>query len=67
MLRDGRIFRGADADVHLAGRIWWAWPLYVLAKLPGAMPMMRYGYRWVASHRDCVSGTKQCTSTVVRK
>jgi predicted DCC family thiol-disulfide oxidoreductase YuxK len=31
---DGEIYGGADAVVFLARQIWWAWPLFALAKLP---------------------------------
>ena len=53
-----RLLRGADAAVFLARRIWWAWPLWVWAQLPAAMPLIRCGYRWVARNRACFGG--QC-------
>jgi predicted DCC family thiol-disulfide oxidoreductase YuxK len=34
-LRDGRVFGGAAAVVEIARRIWWAWPLWALSRLPG--------------------------------
>jgi len=51
-----RVIGGADAVVFLARHIWWAWPLWVSAQLPGAMPLIRCGYRRVARHRACFSG-----------
>lgn len=53
--RDGN-FGGADALVQLARRIWWATPLFVAAQFPGAMPLLRRGYRWLAKNRYCLGG-----------
>jgi len=53
---EGKIYGGADAIVHLAGRIWWAWPVYAAAKLPGVPRLLAAGYRWFADHRTCASG-----------
>ena len=50
----GGVLRGADAIVFLARRIWWAWPFYVFASLPGVMHVLRSMYRHVASHRKCI-------------
>src|SRR5437870_3690201 len=47
----GQTWGGADAAMELARRIWWAWPVWVLSRLPGAMPKMRRAYRWVAERR----------------
>jgi predicted DCC family thiol-disulfide oxidoreductase YuxK len=52
----GKIYGGAAAIVYLARQIWWAWPFYAAAKLPGAMRLLDAGYRWFADHRTCVSG-----------
>ncbi len=50
---EGKQFGGADAFVFLARQIWWAWPLYVLAQLPGMRALLRVGYRSVAARRRC--------------
>jgi predicted DCC family thiol-disulfide oxidoreductase YuxK len=55
-LQDGTVFGGANAVVEIARRIWWAWPLWALSRLPGAMWPMRAAYRWVANHRSCADG-----------
>jgi predicted DCC family thiol-disulfide oxidoreductase YuxK len=55
-LGDGTVFGGAAAVVEIARRIWWAWPLWALSRLPGAMPPMRGTYRWIARHRSCANG-----------
>lgn len=53
----GEMYGGAAAVVYLARRIWWAWPLWALAQVPGTMRVLRAVYRWVAAHRHCVSAT----------
>jgi predicted DCC family thiol-disulfide oxidoreductase YuxK len=53
---EGNIYGGAEAIVHLAGRIWWAWPFYAAAKLPGISNLLAAGYRWFADHRTCSAG-----------
>lgn len=55
-LRDGSVFGGAAAVVEIARRIWWAWPLWALSRLPGAMGAMHAAYRWIARRRHCTSG-----------
>ena len=37
----GTVVGGADAVVLVARRIWWAWPLWVFAMLPGAAARAR--------------------------
>ncbi len=51
---EGKQLGGADAVVYLARHIWWTWPLYALAKLPGVKGVLRAAYRWVAARRSCV-------------
>jgi len=53
---DGNLYGGAQAIVYLARQIWWAWPLYAAAKLPGVPRILDAGYRWFADHRTCASG-----------
>jgi predicted DCC family thiol-disulfide oxidoreductase YuxK len=55
-LRDGRVFGGAAAVVEIARRIWWAWPLWALSRLPGALRPMHATYRWIARRRSCANG-----------
>jgi predicted DCC family thiol-disulfide oxidoreductase YuxK len=63
LAEDGRIFGGADALVQIARRIRWAWPLFVLAQIPGAMILLRAIYRRVAANRQCLSGDCRVTRT----
>jgi predicted DCC family thiol-disulfide oxidoreductase YuxK len=53
---DGRIYGGAEAIVYLAPQIWWAWPLYAAAKLPGVRRILAACYRWFADRRTCSAG-----------
>lgn len=55
-LRDGTQFGGAAAVVEIARHIWWAWPLWALSRMPGAIRPMNAIYRWIASHRGCANG-----------
>jgi predicted DCC family thiol-disulfide oxidoreductase YuxK len=52
---EGEIHSDAKAIVYLARQIWWAWPLFAAAQLPGAMRVFDLGYRWFADHRHCSS------------
>jgi alginate O-acetyltransferase complex protein AlgI len=53
---DGRAFGGAEAIVEIARRIWWAWPLFAFARLPGVQPVLDAAYRFIAIHRNCSNG-----------
>jgi predicted DCC family thiol-disulfide oxidoreductase YuxK len=55
-LDDGRVYGGAEAIAQVARHIWWAWPLWALSRLPGAMWPMDAAYKWFARRRGCVSG-----------
>ena len=50
----GRIFGGADALIQLTRSIWWAWPIFVFAQIPGLKPLMRTVYRSIARNRHCL-------------
>jgi predicted DCC family thiol-disulfide oxidoreductase YuxK len=54
---DGKVVGGADALIHLARRIWWAWPVYALARLPGVPALLAAAYRWFAARRHCLTGS----------
>jgi predicted DCC family thiol-disulfide oxidoreductase YuxK len=54
---DGTVFGGASAVTAIARRIWWAWPLWALSRVPGAMPLLAAGYRWIGRNRYCLRGT----------
>jgi predicted DCC family thiol-disulfide oxidoreductase YuxK len=50
---EGKQYGGAEAAVAIARRIWWAWPLYALAQIPGIKTILRAGYRYIAERRSC--------------
>lgn len=53
---DDKRYGGAEAVIYLARQIWWAWPVYIAAQLPGMPYVLGAGYRWFAGHRNCSSG-----------
>jgi predicted DCC family thiol-disulfide oxidoreductase YuxK len=53
---DGRVYGGADALVQIARKIWWAWPVFAFAQIPGAMVLLRVIYRRIAANRHCLNG-----------
>jgi predicted DCC family thiol-disulfide oxidoreductase YuxK len=55
LLPDGRRLGGADALIRLCRDVWWAWPLYALAKAPGVMALLRARYRAFAARRACAN------------
>jgi predicted DCC family thiol-disulfide oxidoreductase YuxK len=66
-LVDGTVFGGAAAVVEIARRIWWAWPLWALSRLPGAMRSLRAAYDWVARHRSCANGVCRIEEPAARR
>ncbi len=52
----GRALGGADAVVALAREIWWAWPVWLVSRMPGIMALFRAGYRRFAAKRYCFNG-----------
>jgi predicted DCC family thiol-disulfide oxidoreductase YuxK len=52
---DGRILGGADALIRLSRVIWWAWPIFIFAQIPGVKPVMRTVYRSLARNRHCLN------------
>ena len=55
---EGRIYGGADALVRMTCSIWWAWPFWIVAQIPGIKPLLRNCYRWGAKRRHCLD--KRC-------
>ena len=58
VMADGTHRGGADAAVALAREVWWARPLVWVARIPGAMELLRWVYRWIAARRHCAAA--QC-------
>ena len=51
LLPDDHVLGGADALVEICSHIWWGWPLWLLSRLPGVMPLLRWRYQRVAARR----------------
>jgi len=56
--RQGRLISGADAYLHVAKKVWWAWPFYAIFSLPGFRQILSAGYRWFNRNRFRIS--KHC-------
>jgi predicted DCC family thiol-disulfide oxidoreductase YuxK len=54
---DGRLLSGAEVYRYLMRRIWWAYPLYLLSKLPGLSQLFEWAYRTFARHRMRISAS----------
>jgi predicted DCC family thiol-disulfide oxidoreductase YuxK len=52
---DGRKFGGADGIAQIARRIWWAWPLFALAKFPGVIFLFRAIYKFIKARWHCLA------------
>lgn len=53
----GELYGGAEAVIYLAQRIWWGWPLYALARIPGMRRVFHAAYRWFVAHRACTTAS----------
>jgi len=58
----GDVFGGADGILQIARRVWWAWPLFAAAKIPGITPLLHVAYRRLAANRHCLGGVCRTTS-----
>lgn len=55
LLNDGRQLAGADVYRYVMRRLWWAYPLSLLAEAPGLSRLFDRGYRRFADNRHRVS------------
>ncbi len=55
LFRDGRQLQGADVYRYVLRRLWWAYPVYLLAVAPGLRRLFDRGYRAFADHRRWIS------------
>jgi hypothetical protein len=55
LFADGRELVGADVYRYVLRRLWWAYPLYVLAVAPGLRRLVDRAYRAFADHRRRLS------------
>ena len=51
LLNDGAQIRGAHVYRHLMKRIWWSYPVYLLACAPGLRQVFDWSYRTFARNR----------------
>jgi predicted DCC family thiol-disulfide oxidoreductase YuxK len=54
---DGRLVSGPEVYRYVMQRIWWAYPLYLLSKVPGLRQIFDWSYRTFARHRLRISST----------
>jgi predicted DCC family thiol-disulfide oxidoreductase YuxK len=55
LFRDGRQLAGADVYRYVMQRLWWAYPLYLVAAAPGLRRLFDRAYRAFADHRHRIS------------
>jgi predicted DCC family thiol-disulfide oxidoreductase YuxK len=55
LLSEGRNLQGADVYRYVMRRIWWAWPLYLLATAPVLRNVFDAAYRSFADNRFWIS------------
>lgn len=54
---DGRLHSGPDVYRYLMRRVWWAYPLYLLSRLPVLRNGFDWAYRTFARHRRHISAS----------
>jgi predicted DCC family thiol-disulfide oxidoreductase YuxK len=57
VLVDGTAVQGADVYRYVMRRIWWAYPLFLLASAPILRRLFDWGYRTFADNRYRISKT----------
>jgi predicted DCC family thiol-disulfide oxidoreductase YuxK len=55
LLPDGRQVVGAEVYRYVMRRVWWAYPLYIVAATPGFRQVFDAGYRAFADNRFRIS------------
>jgi hypothetical protein len=53
----GLLLSGAEVYRDIMRRIWWAYPLYLLSKVPGLDQLFDWAYRTFARHRARISAS----------
>lgn len=54
-LADGTVLGGVDALLAVSRHVWWAWPLWLVSRVPGVTWLLRFPYRVVARNRYKIS------------
>ena len=52
---DNRLLGGADALVHVARFVWWAWPVWLIGATSPGLALLRALYCPIARHRYAIS------------
>jgi hypothetical protein len=52
---DGKLVSGPDVYRHVMRRLWWAYPLYLLSRVPGLDHIFDWSYRAFARNRRVIS------------
>lgn len=52
----GILLGGIDAWLYFARRVWWGFPLRVIAALPAGKRVLQHCYLWLAARRYCIAG-----------
>jgi len=55
LMPDGELLSGAEMYAAMSRRVWWGWPVVVIAAMPGGMGVLRWLYRRVADNRLAIS------------
>jgi predicted DCC family thiol-disulfide oxidoreductase YuxK len=58
LTKEKTLIGGADAFVYISKKVWWGYPFYLFAQIPGVIQLLRWGYRRFATNRYCFGG--QC-------
>ena len=58
LMPDGQVCGGADGTMQIARRIWWAWPVFLLSRVPGMRILFRAIYLQVAARRHCLNAVR---------
>jgi predicted DCC family thiol-disulfide oxidoreductase YuxK len=54
---DGGVTSGPDVYRYVMGRVWWAYPLFLVSSLPLVDRIFNWGYRVFARHRFQISSS----------
>jgi predicted DCC family thiol-disulfide oxidoreductase YuxK len=59
LVEDEAIYGGVDALAQIARRIWWAWPLFAVTRIPRTAILWRGMYQRIAAARNCIGDACQ--------
>jgi predicted DCC family thiol-disulfide oxidoreductase YuxK len=53
---EDRVLHGVEALLHVAGTVWWLWPVYLAGQVAPIRRMLGWGYGLVARNRYRIGG-----------